>query len=324
VENRGAHERVPELQPAVEDPDEARVLGRLERLGGQIEADQPGHDHLCLAGVANGRHHQGVLGALGQRLGTPRECAFNGRSGGQRVAQWRRPGQLFRRKQPGQLQQRQRVAVRRDVQLVRDLRGKRGLIRPAEQVGSRLARQPGEGERLDARRLEGPLLAVARSEEESSAVRLKPLGRKDQRVLGRRIQPLRIVDEDADRIRLGEGGQQAQGRGADREPIPLLPRADAERGTEHVRLMVGQLVERVAHRPAHLEQPGELQLRLRLHAQSPDDGHVIRARGGVIEEGCLPDAGLAADHQRAGSAHPGPIEQLVEASALALTADQHT
>ena len=88
--------------------------------------------------------------------------------------------------------------------------------------------------------------------------------------------------------------------------------------------MIGQLVERVAHRPADLEQPGELQLRLRLHAQSPHDGHVVRARGRVIEEGRLADARLAPDHQRSGSAHSGPIEQLVEASALALTADQHT
>ena len=38
VEDRGAHERVPELQAAVDHPDEPGILGGLERLGGQTES----------------------------------------------------------------------------------------------------------------------------------------------------------------------------------------------------------------------------------------------------------------------------------------------
>jgi hypothetical protein len=62
---------------------------------------------------------------------------------------------------------------------------------------------------------------------------------------------------------------------------------------------------------------------LRLHAEGAHDRHPLGALDRVIEERRLADAGLAADHQRSGSAHAGPIEELVEPRTLALAADQH-
>jgi hypothetical protein len=87
--------------------------------------------------------------------------------------------------------------------------------------------------------------------------------------------------------------------------------------------VLGQLVQAVAHRPADLEQPRELQLGLRLHAERPHHGHVGGALSRVVEQGGLADARLAADREASALAHAGQLEQLVEASALALTADQH-
>ena len=49
VVDAGPHERVPELQPAVDDPDQPGILGRLERLRRQTELDEAGDDHLRLA-----------------------------------------------------------------------------------------------------------------------------------------------------------------------------------------------------------------------------------------------------------------------------------
>jgi hypothetical protein len=79
----------------------------------------------------------------------------------------------------------------------------------------------------------------------------------------------------------------------------------------------------VEQRPADLEERRELELGLRLNSQRRDDLHVLGARDRVLEQRRLSDSRFAPQHQGAAPASARLREQLVDARALALTADQH-
>jgi hypothetical protein len=89
------------------------------------------------------------------------------------------------------------------------------LAAPANQARRSLTRQTADRDRLDPRSLEGPLLILAGRAQERHAVGLEPPHREQQGVLRRAIDPLRVVDDDQQRVRLRRGGEQSKGGGAD-------------------------------------------------------------------------------------------------------------
>ena len=64
-----------------------------------------------------------------------------------------------------------------------------------------------------------------------------------------------------------------------------------------VRLRRGHLVEQVAQRGEQGQQPGMAEHGVALDADGPQGPEAVRARGGVLQQRRLPDAGIALDDQ---------------------------
>jgi hypothetical protein len=74
-------------------------------------------------------------------------------------------------------------------------------------------------------------------------------------------------------------------------------RLESQRAEQRRRLVLGQLADVREERAAELQQPGELELRLRLHAGRPHDVHRLSARDRVTEQRRLAHPRLAVDDQ---------------------------
>ena len=79
----------------------------------------------------------------------------------------------------------------------------------------------------------------------------------------------------------------------------------------------------VEQRPQKLEQARELELRLVLDPDRPDDRHALGLLGGVVQEGRLPQPRLTAKHERAAAPPPSATEQVVDTRALGFPTDEH-
>ena len=212
------------------------------------------------------------------------------------------------RPQPArQLQQRERVAAGLGDDPVAHL----GVQPPADRRGQQRARvdiaQPGNGQPGQA----GQLIVVvrlARGEDHGDRLGQQPPGRERQALHRGPVEPLRVIDQAGQRLVLRRGGQQAQHRQPDQEPIRRRALPHAERDRERVALRSRQLVQPAEHRHAQLVQPGERQLHLGLHPPGPDHPKPHRPAGRIVQQRRLPDPGLAA-HDQHGAATPARLIQ---------------
>jgi hypothetical protein len=94
----------------------------------------------------------------------------------------------------------------------------------------------------------------------------EPPGHEPQRLRGRVIQPLLVIDQADQRLFPGHLRQQAQHRQPDQEPVRRRPGGQAERDPQRILLRYRQVPGAVYHRRAQLMQAREGQLHLRLHA----------------------------------------------------------
>ena len=288
---------MPEVDPAVVEPDQPRVLRRLERFGGEAERHDPCHDPVDVTRAAHRRDQQRQPRALRELLGPTGKGALDGRAHRKGVSEGRRAGELLRGQHPRQLDQRERVSPGRLVQQVGDL-GRDLDVPPApEQDRRRFACEARRHDRFDARRLEGSFLPVAGRAEERNAIRAEPPDRELQRILRRAVEPLCVVDDDEQRPHLGRGGEESEGRGPDREPVVRVGLGETERSTQRLGLMLRELLDPVLEGPAELDEPRVLELCLRLDPGRPDDRHLVRPADRVPEQRRLADARLSADHE---------------------------
>ena len=134
---------------------------------------------------------------------------------------------------------------------------------------------------------------------------------------------MRVVDEDDDGAALGEGGQQAQRRGADREPLAGHAGRQRERARERGRLRLRKLVDEDQRGPQQLEQRRERDLRLGLDAAGAQHLHPTRALGHILEQRRLADAGLADERERRTRTVARLRERALDGLALAVAPHQH-
>ena len=149
---------------------------------------------------------------------------------------------------------------------------------------------------------------LARGEDHGDRLGQQPAGRERQALHRGLVEPLRVIDQAGQRLVLRRGGQQAQHRQPDQEPVRSLALPHAERDRERVALRPRQLVEPAEHRHAQLVQPGERQLHLGLHPPGPDHPKPRRPAGRIVQQRRLPDPGLAAHHQHRTPASPRLIQ----------------
>jgi hypothetical protein len=159
--------------------------------------------------------------------------------------------------------------------------------------------------------------------QQQDGVRGQPAGGEDQRLGGRQVQEVGVVDQDRERLVLGEPAEQAQGRRADGEPVATGPRPQGQGRRERVGLRGGDPVEMHQRGSQQLEQPAEGDLRLRLRAGGPEQPHAGGRRRGVLEQRALADAHLAGEHQDTALPDPGGRQQPVDQVPLAFATDQH-
>ena len=98
------------------------------------------------------------------------------------------------------------------------------------------------------------------SEHQSDRLGPQATGDEGQRLEGGVVEPLRVVGDADQRLRLGGVGQQRRERRARRGTDPGTPRPETERRPKCVALRSGEAVEMGEKRRAQLVQAGEREL----------------------------------------------------------------
>lgn len=143
-----------------------------------------------------------------------------------------------------------------------------------------------------------------------------------ERLRRSRVHPLHIVHVADHRALPGRVRQQAQDGQADREAVRSGAVPEAERGAERGALRPGQSFDPVQERCAQLMQPGEDEVRLRLHARGPHDPASPGGLDQVVQQRGLAGSRLAVDDQRPAVPGPDAGHQAVQRLALVTAATQ--
>ena len=207
-----------------------------------------------------------------------------------------------------------RVAAR-DVDDLRD-HGRRQLVAetPLEE-GQR--RGSVEGLKLDdLGRAERSRVAACR-DEQRDPFRSDPSCDERQRLERGVVEQVRVVDANKKWVFLRRCGKQPQRAGVRGRSIAALGSGEAEGRRQRLAKGVREGADPAEERPAQFLEPRVRALAHVLDTGNPEDAHPVGALRGGVEQRCLPDPGLTADHNRAAAAGPGLVEQ--PADALLLT-----
>ena len=323
--DRGPNQRVVQRDQVTVDTKQPRALHLVQR---SVIGAEP------VGGVAHHGEAGRVVGGGGEKEPLPRvrqlavpieERPLHATSQGKRHRKRGLTGQLLGREQPGQLDQRQRVAAGLGDQLVAycgvdlDVPGagpcgqQRGSIRPGHTA---------EAERRDVRRLEVTRAALARGEQQCHALVLQTARGEQQRPGRRVVEPLSIVDDRQHRRLLGGLGEQGQRTQVGEVPL-ALPGALSERGAERSPLGTREVGEPVAERPQQPLQRGEREGGLRLHARRAEHPHPGRRVDRVCQQRRLAHTGYPADDQRATGAGARRIHESGDRRTFRVTTCQH-
>ena len=157
--------------------------------------------------------------------------------------------------------------------------------------------------------------AVPGREDHGHPVRPEPAGAEEQGARRGGVQPVRVVDDAQHQVLLGRGGQQRQGRDPHQERLDRGPVLLAERHPQGPRLRSG--------RPSRSRVTGRSSRCSAANASGASTSSPwVRSTRGVagtahelVEQGRLADAGLAADHQRAGRPVVAPARRALPGAA---------
>ena len=261
------------------------------------------------------RHdEQGPARVLPERADAGKDGVLRGSAGEERVAERDAPNALARRETERDLAQRERVAAR-DVDDLRD-HGRRQLVAetPLEE-GQR--RGSVEGLKLDdLGRAERSRVAACR-DEQRDPFRSDPSCDERQRLERGVVEQVRVVDANKKWVFLRRCGKQPQRAGVRGESIAPLGSGEAEGRRQRLAKGVREGADPAEQRPAQFLEPRVRALAHVLDTGNPEDAHPVGALRGGVEQRCLPDPGLTADHNRAAAAGPGLVEH--PADALLLT-----
>jgi hypothetical protein len=216
----------------------------------------------------------------------------------------REPGGLQacrrRRRRPGELDQRERIAGGLDEDASAQDRVEVG--RPAiQQLGGRRRAQSLHVERPEPCIVERGRATRAHGGDHRQRLAVQPPGDERERVQSRAIEPVRVIHDEQDRPGRGRRlTQELEGGESDSEGIRLELLAGAEGDVQRPPLR-GRQETGVSHDgEQQLVQPGEPELGLRLHsrgAQGPAAGGLDAVARGAQQRG-LADPGRAPQDQR--------------------------
>jgi hypothetical protein len=311
-----AQQRMAELDHRTAHAHEVGALGAVERVGGDPQAVGRGEHRREVAGVVGGGGQQQDLRRVGQRLHTPEERALHARADRRRGQQRLGAAALRAAQRRRQLDQGERVSFAGLEQPGPDRRSERLGRRVVEQLARRRVRQAAEGQLLQARGVEAGAVRAAGGEDERDAIGVEPAGDERERLGGRRVQPIGVVDEAQHRSAFGGLRQQAQHGDADDEAVLARGGAEAERTAQAARLHPRQPVEPIEDRADERVERRVRQLGLGLDTAGRQHAHVTGPGARRLEQRRLAGAGGAGQDQRAAVAGTCRLQQRVDAREL--------
>ena len=314
-----AHERVANPHRVGLDDHEPGGRGCLERILAEVERRRGTAYDGELARVVRGREQQQRLHRSGQQPAALEECLLHTGAEVQLFGQWRRPAELVRAEPGRKLQQGQRVAATRGDQSPGDV-GCHSRALVEELPGSGRV-QPAQLQVRDAVRTERCRGLVAGGEHQEHAVGTEPARTEHQRVSGRGVEPVRVLDHAQHGVLLGGGGQQGQRRDRDQEGFDRRPVLLAEHDPQGPGLRAGEPVTQPVQREQQPVQGREGQRCLDLEPLGAQDGDLTRVRDQRLEQCRLAHTRFAVHDQTGRVAVPSLFEQLVQVRGLEVATD---
>ncbi len=241
-----AHQRVAEAHAGTER-DQLRRLGRRNRFGPDSESLGRAPQQRDVAHWLGRRCKDQLLGLGQQHFESPQEALLD--VAGQRpcLRDAESARQLGGRQAAGQLHQRERIAARLGDDPVPD-----PLVEHPRQRGSENGARVAFCEPLDDELGETcefiRLAGLANGEHHRDPLGEQASRHECQRLRGRAVEPLRVVDEAHQGTRLGRVGKQTQRRKGDQEVVRGSAVLHAERNPQRISLRVGDPVEAVEYR----------------------------------------------------------------------------
>ena len=261
----GAQERMPERHLAGGERDDPGALCVLQRRRVEAGRAQRTEHDVAAARLGRGRDQQRAARIVGQPVEPAREHALERRAGRQRPFDRGASFELVTAQQRGYLQQRERVAAGRVEHAAGHELGHRVVASRLQQLERALRRQRPGLELLEP----GRHVSVGSvSQQHGDAVGPEPARGEAQRLERRLVEPLHLVGHAQHRPLLGREREQAEQRGADRQPGLRRRRLELQRARERRRLSGRQPVAQREHRLAQLRQARERQAAPRPRARA--------------------------------------------------------
>ena len=138
-------------------------------------------------------------------------------------------------------------------------------------------------ELLKPGRVEAANVALTRGEEHRDVLCLEAPCDEEERIRGRVVEPLRILDEAQEGLVLGRLGEQAQRCRRDEEAV-ASSRRQPERPLEGSGLRLRDVFDVTQDRANNLVQGGERQVRLRFDPSTAQNEHVAGLIARVLQE----------------------------------------
>jgi hypothetical protein len=302
--------------------DQRGRLGRLPRVPSDPQALGRAPQQAHVAHGFGRRQQQQALCLTRKRLDPLREGLLDAAGERPRIEEAEAARELGRGQPTRQLQQRQGVAARLGDDLIAH-----ALVQPPRH-GRRQQRardvfgEAGDDHLRQAVEL-GDVVGLPNGEHDGDPLRQQAPRYEGQRLRRRPVEPLHVVDEAHERLRLGRAGQQAQDGQGDDEAIRCSAVLHPERDAQRVLLRAGQGLEAVEHGRAQLMQPGEGELHLGLDPSDPGDTALRGLLGDVRQQRRLAHPGLTPQDLHRALPRADALQLTVQHLALVTAALQH-
>ena len=320
VVHRGSQQRVAELDRAVTDRHDARLLGsgQPRRVGADRRDGIVDRRHRGL--VARGGHEQRP-----SRLGRQREDAAlvdaaHARGSRERADDRLAPRALFGRKAVRQRREGQGVAPRVAPEVLDHVLR---LDAVREQLTHLVEREPAESQLLGAAVVERARPVRPFRGDQRDPADVEASRDECERVGRPGIEVMRIVDHEQHRLLARGRHQQAQRPREHLEAVVGLGFAESERAAQGARLHRRDHVEPGEHGREQLVQPRERKIRLCRHALCREHEPAVRLRGDLREQTALTDSGLADHDERPPAPDASFRQQRFDATTFGDPSDEH-
>ena len=276
-----------------------------------------------VAGVVCGREQQQRLYRRRQQPAAVEEGLLDTGGEVQLRRQWRGPAELAWAELGGQLQQRQWVPTALRDEPFGDLRRRqlpRGAVPGARGQQRGRARSAASSAMPSGR---NGVAAPSRAENDQEyAIRAKPAGAEQQRVRGRGVEPVRVLDDSTARCSPRRPAVSIDNVATATRNGSIEGPSSSPNATRSARACgAGSMLAQPHHREQQPVQGRERQGRLHLETLGPQHQDLTRAGNQLLEQGRLADTWFTPDHQAA----RGPVTSLFEKSGqvrgLEVTAD---